>query len=117
MLIDVDCSSSTTRYDSVLQSTTLYYKVRLCTTKYDSVLQSTTLYYKVRLGITRYDSVLQSTTLYYIARLSATEYDSGTTRYDSVLQGADPDLRSTVIEALEPEKTKEMFTQILPKTI
>jgi len=89
----------TTRYDSVLQSTTLYYKVGLCTTKYDSVLQSTTQYYKVRLCSTKYDSVLQSTTLYYKVRLCTTKYDSvlqGTTlyykvrlctrSYDSVLQ-------------------------------
>ena len=56
-------------FDSVLQSTTLCYKVLQRTkhysTNYSSVLQSTSMYYKVRPCTARLSSVLQSTTTYY----------------------------------------------------
>ena len=48
----------------------MYDKVR-CATSYDSVLQGTTMYDKVRLCITRYDSSLQRLILYYECFLDA----------------------------------------------
>ena len=78
---------STTKYYSVLQSTTpvllyykvllQYYKVLLRTTKYYA---STTLYYKVLLRTTKYYA---STTLYYS---STTKYYTSTTPYYKVLR-------------------------------
>ena len=73
-------------YYTVLQRTT---PVLLCTTKYYSVLQSTTLYYKVLL---QYYSVLQSTTP---VLLCSTKYYSSTTLYYTVLQRATPVLHCT----------------------
>ena len=92
--------SSTTKYYSVLQSTTPvllrttkyyssttpYYKVLL---QYYSVLQSTTPYYKVLL---QYYKVLLRTTKYYS---STTKYYSSTTKYYSVLQTTTPVLLRT----------------------
>ena len=88
------------KYYSVLQSTTVYYKVLLqyysvlqsttpvllCTTRYYS---STTLCYKVLL---QYYSVLHSTTTYYS---STTLYYKVLLQYYSVLQSTTPVLQST----------------------
>ena len=74
---------STTKYNSVLQSTT---PVLLCTTKHYSsttlYYSSTTPYYKVLL---QYYKVIQSTTLYYKVLQSTTLYYSSTTLYCKVL--------------------------------
>ena len=100
----------TTQYDSVLQSTTLYYKalyysvlqsiyykvlhsttpyytVLLRTTRYYSVLHGTTPYYSVLHSTTPYYKVLQSATPYYTVLLRTTKYIlQSTTQYYSVLQ-------------------------------
>ena len=87
---------STTKYYSVLQSTTpvlLYYKVLLQYYKvlrqYYSVLQSTTPYNKVLLRTTKYYA---STTLYYS---STTKYYPSTTPYYKVLCQHNSVLQST----------------------
>ena len=80
--------SSTTKYYSVLQSTTPYYKVLL---QYYSVLQSTTPV------PTKYYSVLERTTPYYKVLLQyhkvllrTTKYYSSTTKFYSVLERTTP---------------------------
>ena len=88
-----DVMIQSTIYYSVLQSTTVYYKVLL---QYYSVLHSTTtyyssttLYYKVLL---QYYSVLQSTTP---VLLCTTKYYSSATLYYTVLQRTTPVLLCT----------------------
>ena len=63
---------------SVLQSTSLYYQVRVCTPKYEFVLQGTSLCYRVWVCTTEYKLVLQRTRftcLYYRLPVCTTEYE------------------------------------------
>ena len=92
----------TTRYESVVGDTVLYYKMRFCTTRCDSVLRDTILHFEMRFCITRYDSVLRDTIQSYEIRFCTTRYNSVlrdtilyyeiqfcTTRCDSILRAGE----------------------------